>query len=181
MVDELLIGLLGTIITIIASIATLAYWLGKKFTEIDYRFKEIDNKFEGVYHELKDIRAGINRLTEGFTGYQEFFIELLTSEGILKAEKAVLARNELIRITKLISTNPFTKEEVKRLEELLMKDELTLEEALELRELARKVVREYGEYPEAWKLHAYASIMVGLALRRQMEKEQREKDKEKQG
>ena len=64
------------------------------------------------------------------------------------------------------STNPLTKEEWKRPGELLDKDDQTLEEALELRELARKVVREYGEYPEAWKLHIYASIMAGKELRK---------------
>ena len=86
----------------------------------------------------------------------------------------MLARNELARFIRLAAGNPFSKEEVRRLEELISKDELTLDEALELRELARKAIREYGEYPEAWKLHLYASIMVGLALRRRMEEERRE-------
>jgi hypothetical protein len=33
---------------------------------------------------------------------------------------------------------------------------------VELRELARKVVREYMEYREAWQLLRYASIAVAL-------------------
>ncbi len=33
--DELLISLFVTVITVVASITTLAYWLGRKFTEID--------------------------------------------------------------------------------------------------------------------------------------------------
>jgi hypothetical protein len=36
---ELIIGFVSIIITIITSIVILAYWLGKKFTEIDHRFK----------------------------------------------------------------------------------------------------------------------------------------------
>jgi len=71
--------------------------------------------------------------------------------------------------------NPISKEEWKRIKELLEKEELTLEEALELRELARKVTDEHGDRPEAWRLHAYASMMVGYALRKMKEKEEREK------
>ncbi len=56
------------------------------------------------------------------------------------------------------------------------KEGLTLDEANELLELARKAVREYGEYPEAWKLHIYASIMVGLAYRRKREEEKKKKE-----
>ncbi|WP_291999028.1 hypothetical protein [Caldivirga sp.] len=38
-----------------------------------------------------------------------------------------------------------------------------------MRDLARKIIKEYGEYPETWKLHIYASIMVGRALRKMSE------------
>ncbi|WP_238375029.1 hypothetical protein [Vulcanisaeta thermophila] len=141
-----------------------------RFGKLEELGNRLDARINEVSGRIDETNRRIDRLTEGFTAYQEFFIELLTSEGILKAERALLARGELIRIIKLVGPNPLSREEVKRLEELLMKDELTLEEALELREIARKVVREYGKYPEAWKLHAYASVMVGLALRREAEK-----------
>jgi len=38
-----------------------------------------------------------------------------------------------------------------------------------VRDLARKVIWEYGDRPEAWKLHVYACIMVGLAMRKKAE------------
>lgn len=41
--------------------------------------------------------------------------------------------------------------------------------ALELTYVVRemvRMVREYGEYVEAWELHAYASLMVRLAMAR---------------
>ena len=157
--EQLLVAILGLVVTIFGMLGGALYWLGAKFREIDMRFREIDKRFD-------EVNARIDRLAGAFTSYQEFFIELLASEGVLKAEKAALAKGELLRFVRLALQNPLTKEEVRRLEELLMKDELTLEEALELRELARKVVREYGQYPEAWKLHLYASVMVGLALSR---------------
>ncbi|MEM1610624.1 MAG: hypothetical protein QXQ57_03125 [Sulfolobales archaeon] len=80
---------------------------------------------------------------------------------------------------KLATMNPISKEEWMRIKELLEKNELTLEEALELRELARKVTDEYGDRAEAWKLHIYASMMVGYALRKMREKEEKEKGEKK--
>jgi len=163
--------------------------IDERFKEIDKRFEEIDERFDelrgyvdkrfnelkgyvdGRFNELKGyIDSRVNRLSEAFNDYQEFFVEYLSAEGLLKPERATMVKNEARRIMRLAtSTNPLTKEEWKRLGELLDKDDLTLEEALELRELARKVVKEYGEYPEAWKLHIYASIMVGRALRKMSE------------
>jgi len=163
--------------------------IDERFKEIDERFEEIDKRFDelrgyvdkrfnelkgyvdGRFNELKGyIDSRVNRLSEAFNDYQEFFVEYLSAEGLLKPERATMVKNEARRIMRLAtSTNPLTKEEWKRLGELLDKDDLTLEEALELRELARKVVKEYGEYPEAWKLHIYASIMVGRALRKMSE------------
>ena len=84
-----------------------------------------------------------------------------------------MLRNEARRVMRLaVSINPLSKEEWERIKELLDKDVLTLEEALELCELTRKVVREYGEYPETWKLHIYASIIVGEAIRRSQQQQQ---------
>ena len=163
----MVIAVLGLAATLVGMLGGALYWLGGKFREIDMRFREIDMRFG-------EVNARIDRLAQAFVSYQEFFTEFLTAEGILRAERAVLARNELARFIRLAAGNPFSKEEVRRLEELISKDELTLDEALELRELARKAIREYGEYPEAWKLHLYASIMVGLALRRRVEEERRE-------
>jgi len=150
----------------------LRSYVDKRFNElrsyVDERFNELRNYVDGRFNELKSyIDSRINRLSEAFNDYQEFFVEYLSAEGLLKPERATMVKNEARRIMRLAtSTNPLTKEEWKRLGELLDKDDLTLEEALELRELARKVVKEYGEYPEAWKLHIYASIMVGRALRK---------------
>ena len=150
-------------------------YVDKRFNElrgyVDGRFNELKGYVDGGFNELKGyIDSRVNRLSEAFNDYQEFFVEYLSAEGLLKPERAFIAKNEARRIMRLAtSTNPLTKEEWKRLGELLDKDDLTLEEALELRELARKVVKEYGEYPEAWKLHIYASIMVGRALRKMSE------------
>ena len=173
------------------------YWLGGKF-------KEVEGRLSKVEEELADLRAYIDRrfgeeraymdkrfedmksyvdkrfdrLLSGFSSYQEFFIEYLTAEGLIERGRADLLKGELRRVVALVSGNPLTKEEVERLKELIEKDELTLEEALWLREVARRLIREYGT-PETWKLHLYASIWVGLARKKEAEKEK--KDSEKMG
>ena len=187
MPDVATIYVIGLSLTIIGMLGGGLFWLGGEFREIRMRFKEIDERFrqidgrfnelkgyvEGRFNELKGyIDSRVNRLSEAFSSYQEFFIELLMTEGIIKPERAVIAKNEARRIMRLAtSTNPLTKEEWKRLGELLDKDpnDLTYEEALELRELARKVIREYMDYAEAWKLLMYASMMVGLTKKKREE------------
>ncbi len=84
-----------------------------------------------------------------------------------------MIRNEVSRVIRIATMNPLTKEEWMRIKELLDKNELSLEEALKLRELAKRVVDECSDRLEAWKLHIYAFIMVGLTykkLREQQEK-----------
>ena len=169
--------------------------IDERFRQIDERFRGVDERFKGIEQRLDELRRYVDerfnelrsyigrvelrvtRLAEAYSSYQEFFVEYLTAEGLIKREKADLLRNEARRMMRLAAlANPLTKEEWERLKELLDKDpdKVTLEEALELRELARKVVREYGEYPEAWKLHIYASILVGAAIRRKAEESEQQ-------
>lgn len=90
-----------------------------------------------------------------------------------------MLKNEAARILRLAATNPLTKEEWEKILKYLVKDlkTFTLEEAYEFRELARKVVREHGDVPEAYKLHIYASIAVGMAYRRLDEKKKEKEEK----
>jgi len=187
MPDVATIYVIGLSLTIIGMLGGGLFWLGGEFREIRMRFKQIDERFREIdrrfdelrgyvddkFNELKGyIDSRVNRLSEAFSSYQEFFIELLMTESVIKPERAVIAKNEARRIMRLAtSTNPLTKEEWKRLGELLDKDpnDLTYEEALELRDLARKVIREYMDYAEAWKLLMYASMMVGLTKKKREE------------
>jgi hypothetical protein len=179
---QALITIIGTLVPVLLSLITLAYWLGGKFASIDERFARIDERFERIderfksidkrFEEIKtyvDLR--INRLAEASRAYQEFFIEYLSVKGLLRPSEASMLKGEIERFTRLSTMNPLTREEWEKIRRYLEKDELTLEEALELRRLARKVTDEYGDRIEAWKLHIYASIMVGWALRKKLEEE----------
>jgi DNA repair exonuclease SbcCD ATPase subunit len=193
---QVLITIIGTLVPVLLSLITLAYWLGGKFASIDERFARIDERFERIDERFKSmdkrfeevnkrfeevnrrfeevkayIDSRINRLAEASRAYQEFFIEYLSVKGLLRPLEASMLKGEIERFTRLSTMNPLTREEWEKIRRYLEKDELTLEEALELRRLAREVTGEYGDRIEAWKLHIYASIMVGWALRKKLEEE----------
>jgi hypothetical protein len=119
----------------------------------------------------------VERHATAFTNYQEFFIEFLTTEGVVKERYRDVLIKEARRTMRLAVVNPLSKEEWARLKELFEKsekNELTLEEADEFLELARKVALEYGEYSEAWKLHIYATITRALLYKKYYEEKQKQ-------
>jgi len=188
---ELLLTAIGTIGAVAASTASLAYWLGRKFAEIekkfeyvdkkfeeidkrferiDKRFEEMDKKLEEVIKIVEELEGRFDELAQATRDQFEFFAEFLGFRGVLEAKDVEFVKGELARLARL---NPLTEEELKRIRELVEKEELTLEEANELRELARKFVKEHGNVPGAWKLLIYASIMRGIALRKKKQREGR--------
>ena len=181
------IGGLGGLSLIIC----LAYWLGKKFTEIDERFKQIDEGFKQIDERFKQIDERfdglrsyvdgrfdelgrrIERIGSAFMNYQEFFVEFLAHEGVIRSGSKELLVGEARRVVGMAMLNPLTKEDFKKIEEYIEKSEkdtITLKEAEEFRDLARRVVMEYGEHPEAWKLHIYATITLALIRKKNLEK-----------
>jgi len=153
-------------LTIIGMLGVALYWLGGKFKEIEKRFEQIDERFRQVDEKIEGVKRYVDRVLAGFASYQEFFVEFLTAEGVVKRDRADLLKGELRRVLALAKANPLTEEEWKRLAELIEKDELTYEEAIWLREIARRLIKEYGT-PETWKLHIYASIWVALARKKE--------------
>lgn len=194
---EVAIGFITSIATIVVSIASLSYWLGKKFQQIEDRFKSIDdqfksiddkfklvdNRFESIYTKFDELKKYIddktdelrryvdsrfNRLAQSFQVFLEFFVEYLSSEGVIPQKSKSLIITEARNLLKLSMTNPLTKEEWEKLKRYLEKEveEFTLEEAYDFLEIARKAAWEYGDRPEAWKLHLYAAAVVGWTIRR---------------
>jgi len=153
-------------LTIIGMLGVALYWLGGKFKEIEKKFEQIDERFRQVDEKIEGVKGYVDRVLAGFASYQEFFVEFLTAEGVVRRDRADLLKGELRRILALAKANPLTEEEWRRLAELIEKDELTYEEAIWLREIARRLIKEYGT-PETWKLHIYASIWVALARKKE--------------
>ena len=76
-------GLVGVIATVITSVAALAYWLGRKFSEIDARFSEIDRRFSEVYRrfdkidsKLADIDRRLDEMDARFSEVDSRFSEV---------------------------------------------------------------------------------------------------------
>jgi acyl carrier protein phosphodiesterase len=192
---EVIVSIITTVVSVGVAVASLGYWLGKKFTEIDYRFRLIDERFNAVNERFKAIDARfeqidkkfdelekrivsrIERVALAFAGYQEFLVEFLSREGVIKGDARELLVREARRVAGLALANPLTKEEWEKVLKYIDKkvEEFTLEEAEEFVELARKVALEYGDRPEAWKLHILAALTLGLVLRRYREMEEKEK------
>jgi len=137
--------------------------INERFKEIEVRFDQVDQKFEGVdkrfggiegrlkrieekliEHDLRfdKIESFLSRLIMAIRSVNEFTIDILGYEGVLKREAIDLIKKETKRVLSFAVLNPLTKYEKKRLKELLQKDEPTLEEAEELYEIADKILKE---------------------------------------
>jgi len=63
---ELLVGFASTIAAIAASAATLGYWLGRKFEEIDKRFEGIDKRFKDLDKRFEEIDRRFEEVNRRF-------------------------------------------------------------------------------------------------------------------
>jgi len=160
------------------------------------RFERIDERFEGLEESIRELTKRVasleeriedrfKRLTDNvielayaFKHSQEFMVEMLGYERVLRAEAVTVIKSEISRIYESAIrriSNPITREEIEELGKLIKKDVLTLEEALRMKELAWKFVERFKkEVPEVWKIYWYACAWVGIAAR--MEKEKVEKN-----
>jgi len=130
---ELLVGFASTIAAVATSVATLAYWLGRKFARMKERINLVAKSVRGI------AEAARNQI--------EFFAEFLGFKRVLEA-RGFFVESELLRLSAETLTNLLTEGEARRLRELIEKEKLALEEAEELREIVRKLVKEHATVPE---------------------------------
>jgi len=133
---ELLVGFASTIATIVASAATLGYWLGRKFEKIEMRFKEIDKRFEKYDNKFDEIDKKFERLErrmeEEFARMREEFTELVRAlhthliefmalKGLFTAGERSYLLSEAERIIAAYSlhANPLSPEEAQFILEVL--------------------------------------------------------------
>ncbi|RLF23863.1 MAG: hypothetical protein DRN15_04645 [Thermoprotei archaeon] len=69
----ILLSVLGPIITIIASVSSLAYWLGKKFAHIDEGFKQVDERFKEMDRRFEQIDRRFEQIDRRFEQIDERF------------------------------------------------------------------------------------------------------------
>jgi len=168
---ELLSAILGTLLTILASLISLAYWLGRKFAQVDARFKAIDERFKAVEGGVNALRKEFDEklgfigrsFDEKLSSLERKFDEKLSSVERKAGSVAEAARNQLEFFTEFLGYRgvisqrdvAFVKGELYRLSAML--NPLTKEEAIRLKELLDK---EKLTLEEADKLREIARKLV---------------------
>jgi len=134
------IGFVGIIITIITSVASLAYWLGRKFANIDAKFRSIDRRIEGIERALRGLAFASS---EG----HKAIIDFLALKGLIERREAEYLSKRVESEFRLHAPNPLTEEELKFLKEFISRaarnvDEVTIEEAERAYELGLRMFTE---------------------------------------
>jgi hypothetical protein len=116
--------LIPVLASVSVSVASLAYWLGRKLTLIDERFERLEREFSS----FRDV----------FIQYNEILISLLEARGILSKGEVLALRGFLGSLRPQPASKYYTEEVARRLDELLAKDpeELTLADLRELDRIA---------------------------------------------
>jgi len=130
--------LIPVLASILVSVASLAYWLGRKFTLIDERFERINERFEKVNERFERLEREFSSFRDVFIQYNEILISLLEAKGILSKGEVLALKGFLGSLRPQPTSKYYTKEVAKRLDELLAKDpeELTLADLRELDRIA---------------------------------------------
>jgi len=116
--------LIPVLASILVSVASLAYWLGRRFTLIDKRFERLEKEFSS----FRDI----------FIQYNEILVSLLEAKGMLSRGEVLAPKGFLGSLRPQPASKYYTEEVARRLDELLAKDpeELTLADLRELDRIA---------------------------------------------
>jgi hypothetical protein len=153
---ELLSAILGSLLTTLASLASLAYWLGRKFAQIDARFKAVEGSVNALRREFDEKISSLERryyeklglleerFNEKLSSLEKSFDEKLSSVERKVGSVAEAARNQLEFFTEFLGYRrviswrdvTFVKGELYGLS--AAPNPLTKEEAARLKELLDK-------------------------------------------
>lgn len=197
--DEVMIAILGLYVTIVAQIAIIAYWLGRKFARIEERFKEIDKRFSDVDKRFKEIDEKFREIDKRFEDLEQslrneirraftavltasmamnsFIVDFLALKGLVTEKERDFLKSQLTSIVSSTVINPLTKEEIEFLRKVFSKpeSEITIEELDKVLEIAKRWFFETGE-ERAYKLWLYTYMYrASLKYERLREKEERQK------
>ena len=151
---------LSILIPTLASIASLAYWLGRKFEAIDRRFEaidrrfeEVDRRFEGVDRRFEELEKRIVASFEAFKNavlaMNTMLVEFMGLKGLFTPQESRFLTSEMNRMMSAFKPqlNPLTKEEYEFVVSVLSKedhDKITIEEAEKIAEIGKRWWKEDG-------------------------------------
>jgi len=184
--------ILSILVPTLASIASLAYWLGKRFEAIDRRFEDVNRRFEDVNRRFEEVnrrfeevgrmfRSLERRLDSSFEALKNailainsMLVEFMGLKGLFTREESRFLISEIGRILASIrpSTNPLSKEKYEYVIKILKKedpDKITIEEAEKLAEIGKEWWKEEGS-EIAYKLFLTGEVIKAYHLGKQREK-----------
>ncbi len=191
MIVEIILSAITIIVSIIVSVAVLAYWLGRKFEriegrfeQIDERFKRIEERFEGRFKQIEGRFAGIERtlrsLALASAEVQRMVLDFLSLKGLLERSESeyLMKRAEgLFRVYVTPLIDPLSEEELKFVREFLSRDVdlVTIEEAERAYELGKRIFVEGDE--RGFILAMAAAYARGYLVSREVRKRKCEERK----
>ncbi len=166
---DALIPALASVASVVASAAGLAYWLGKKFSEVDARFKlveerlgrveervderfkhveerfrRVEERLERVEERLGSLGERLGRLESAFTAFVELLLSVLQAKGALAQSEVLGVKSAVRALLPPPSSKYYTREVYERLKQLLDKDldDYTMADISELEKIADLMERE---------------------------------------
>jgi len=151
-VEELLYYVVGFSLTIIGMIASVAYWLGRRFALIDRKFESLRNEFreelrevrtefdgklgslkaelggrlDALQGEVRELRGQFARAFEGLktavSSSHALILDFLALKGLLDEKEAGFVKAEIDRVISMVQLNPITREELEFLKRVVAKD-----------------------------------------------------------
>ncbi len=150
MIIEIILSALSVIASVVAAVAILAYWLGRRFERIDARFERIEERFEGRF---AGIERALRSLALASAEAQRVIVDFLSLKGLLeRSESEYLARRieGLFRVYAGSSSNPLSEDELRFIREFFSRvskdaDSATMEEAERAYEIGKRIFAEGDE------------------------------------
>jgi hypothetical protein len=165
---DVLLSVISTLVPTLSAIASLAYWLGRKFAEANGRFAILDER--------------LGRLESAFVQFSDLLLTILGSKGVLTDAEVMALRGMTRSMVPAARSKYYTEEVRRRLIELLDKDprEYTMGDIEELENIAELIEKEGFEAKRrdltrySWILRYYAmavrAVYIYPKLSKQMEK-----------
>jgi hypothetical protein len=145
-------------LTIIGMLAGIAYWLGRKFAEIDMHFAEINRTLAEM---RRDFSRAIDGMKSAVVSANSLILDFMAMKKLLEEGEAGIIKSEIRRVVSIVGLNPLTKEELEFLKKVVEKNvnDITIEEAERIAEIGKRWWYEEG------KEEAYKIFLGGLVIR----------------
>jgi DNA repair exonuclease SbcCD ATPase subunit len=197
-----LLAAVASAATVVASVASLAYWLGRKFAQIEERFRQIEERFKliderfeqiekrfelieerlaQIERGLERVKARLDRLESAFLQFSDVLLTTLGAKGVLSETEVMALRGLARSLLPAASSKHYTEEVRRRLLELLDRDprDLTLGDTQDIERMAELIEQEGLERERrdlvryAWLLRYYAMAVRAVYIYPKLYRQQR--------